>query len=370
MSGLRLGYSFHGFLADVKLDGHGNEISTPDGNATYSWSILWEAQRRGHTVYLMQEDRDWQSFLKFGKSLFSAFSQEKRKLAYQRCLRTSWSFGSEWNDYPELDVLLLEWRFPILGRNTSEMRGLPGYQSDLDRQHELLEHYSGTKTKVVIWDLDHKLELVDEANWLPDAIFETSVEPRDLCVKRTRVEPPFVIDDLLQHPTRPADPKKMLVYIGSRYERDNVIDEWIKPISDEIPGAVRFVGKWDADARRRWPNISFGERVGVAGFAREYGDAVAVPLLAKRSYMEVGFVTPRPWEAVLFGSLPIGFVGHRGIENYSSAVARNADDLFDLVQIYSSNGETIRKIDREEMAHRLQFMDVKNFVDKIEGVMG
>ena len=77
---MRLGYSYWGFLADRKFK-DGVEVSTPDGNAAYSWSILNEAQRRGWDTYLMQKDRDC-DFV-YGESFnpkdaFKSFSQTKR----------------------------------------------------------------------------------------------------------------------------------------------------------------------------------------------------------------------------------------------------------------------------------------------------
>ena len=63
---MRLGYSYWGFLGDYKEDHLGNALSTPDGNASYSWSIIHEAQSRGHEVYLMQQDRDWPAYKRHG----------------------------------------------------------------------------------------------------------------------------------------------------------------------------------------------------------------------------------------------------------------------------------------------------------------
>src|SRR3990172_11105956 len=121
---MRLGYAFHGFLGDYKMDADYQELSTPDGNASYSWSILYEAQRRRHEVWLMQQDRDWPAFQQKGRYDFESFSQEKRFDSYLLSRKARDSF-------PELDVLLLEWRFPIPPRNTPHHVEKPGYQGDL-----------------------------------------------------------------------------------------------------------------------------------------------------------------------------------------------------------------------------------------------
>ena len=375
---MRIGYSYWGFLGDVKLAEDGSVLSTPDGNATYSWSIIWELQRRGHTVYAMQEDRDWPAYRRLGEGLFASFSNEKRASAYQNMKQT---FGSS-EILPELDVLLVEWRFAIPGRNCDEhpFRRGPSWagskpvltfdpakhQPDFFRQMEIMRHYAEKNTKIVVWDLDHKLTEAQEKHWKMDAIFETSHSPRLLSKPRTRVEPPFHIPDLLQHPTLPSDPNRKLVYIGSRYERDDVIDEWLGPVSAKYPGQVEFHGKWDDEAKARWPNISMHQRCTVTDFRRIYGSAGACPLLAKKSYLETGFITPRPWEAILFGTIPVGLGSMKGIDQYTTMVAGDPDDLVDITEVLCDTDQ--RDAGRRYIAEMLDFMDAKHFADKLEAV--
>jgi len=381
---LRIGYSYWGFLGDNKVDNGGAEISAPDGNATYSWSLIWEMQRRGHTVHLMQEDRDWPGWRRWGSGNFAAFSQEKRTEAYTKLLHT---FGSS-EILPELDVLLVEWRFPIVGRNCVQgpspdkflfmmniQEGViaDGFQPDLFRQVQILNHYKGKKTKIIFWDLDHKVEKRDEEYWKPDAIFETSETPLELSMKRTRVEPPFIISDLLQHTTLPADPARKLVYIGSRYERDDIITKWIKPASDRYPNEVEFHGNWLKTAdecRKLWPNVSYNDRCTVKDFRKIYGTAMACPLLAKKSYLESGFITPRVWEALLFGTLPVGLGTAKGIEQYvlDEMIVWDPDDLIHMMDWLPQDEEERRKM-RESNVEKLEFMDARHFVDKVEGVV-
>lgn len=369
---MRLGYSFWGFLGDVKEDAQGNTLSTPDGNATYSWSIIYEAQRRGWGVWSMQQDRDSPAWDRYGRDLFSAFSQDKRSSAYENMMRSNGTW------FPELDVLLLEWRFPIPGRNTPDMKDQVGYQPDLERQQKILDHYRGQNTKIIIWDLDHKLTLKEEMAFSgeiggPDAIFETSIDPLHQMWHRTSVEFPTVVDDLLQLPSGLFSRDQGLVYIGNRYERDEMIDRYIEPISVMFPGIVSFYGNWPNtidECRSRWPGISFHGRVTTRDFHGIYKKTVACPLLAKQSYFDTGFVTPRVWEAILFGTIPIGFEEHLGIHNYCQFVARDSDQLTDYVELLGDMNRLGRMILREEAAHRVKHMDVKFFVDEIERVVG
>lgn len=381
MKGLRVGYSFWGFLGDNKYDTHGNRVSTPDGNATYSWSIIWEAMRRGYTVHAMQDDRDWTGWKIDKEENFASFSKEKRTKMY---LDLKHTFGSS-EIMPELDVLLVEWRFPIPGRNVDLIapgeNGRPPqyfydpfkHQPDWHRQFQILNHYKETKTKIILWDLDHKLEAADESYWNPDAIFETSQTPRRLTMDRTRVEPPFHIPDLLQHPTLPSDPNRKLVYIGSRYERDDVITEWVKPTSNQYPNGVEFHGNWLKtldECKKLWPNVAYHDRCTTKDFRQIYGTAVACPLLAKKSYLETGFITPRPWEALLFGTLPVGLNSAKGIREYTNFIAYDGEDMTTVVEHMSRMDVQHKDECRRELVQKLEFMDAKHFLDKMEAVLG
>lgn len=386
---MRLGYSYWGFLGDRKEDAAGNEISAPDGNATYSWSIIHEARKRGWQVHAMQEDRDRPAFMRSGGN-FAAFSERKRIDAYNGLLQTNGV------TLPELDVLLIEWRFPIFGRNCCSWEGQPcfpstaksgqpimanGYgnnpielQPDLFRQYELLRHYKAKGTKVIFWDLDHKVELRDEEYYKPDAVFEPSFKPKKVLMDRVRTDFPFVVEDLLQFPTLSANPMRKLVYIGSRYERDEVITEWVKPASDKWPGQVEFWGNWlkTIDAcRKLWPNVSYHDRITAKDFRKVYAEAVAVPLLGKKSFLESGLVTLRPMEALLLGTIPIGLSSHAGIDRYvqPGLIAGDGNDMIEVVETLCGLPLKERDRIRKENVEQLSFIDASRFVDKIEDVI-
>ena len=371
---MNIGYSYWGFLGDYKEDTQGKPLSTPDGNASYSWSIIYEAINRGHEVYLMQEDRDWPASARLGIKNFQSFSRDKRFTAYSAARKT---LG---HDFPHLDLLLLEWRFPIPGRNTPLEKAYSGFQPDLERQENLIEYYGRLKTPIIIFDLDHKITYADEAALLKAygpifTIFETSVRPLQTPIPRVRVEIPFVIDDLLQRPLQPVDPKRKLVYVGSRYERDDVIEHWIKPLSDRWPQEIEFFGNWTADynfdeVKAKWPNVKYMDRISMKDFDKAYATAVACPLIAKSSYLQTGFITARLWEALLFGTLPLGLSVHHGIDQYLPAelIAKNPDDLAMLVQILSSMSYERRQELHRRVVEKIRFMDVSHFLDKLESV--
>jgi len=369
---MRIGYLFRGFLADVKLGSDLSEVSTPDGNATYSWSIEHECERRGYKLIPLGTNLDAPAASTMGEDIFAAFSQRKRLLSYERMLARGWSKLSE-RRFPELDLVLIEWRWPIPGRDTPEDRGKAWYQNDLERQQAVLNYYLG-RVPVVVWDLDHKLTLEDECyleHW-GVRVIETAVRPVRGLLPRFRVEPPFVTADLLQHDIDDHRPVYHLGYIGSRYERDGTIDEWIRPITPLGTHRAKFWGKWEpaGEVRQRWPGIKFEGRIGVRGFRDAYSRVAAVPLLAKESYYRCGFITPRPWEALLFGSVPVGLSCHHGVTRYAPYVADSPEELLEHARSLRNVSPIRRRVIREEAVHMLSHMDVRNFVDALEGLVG
>lgn len=379
---MRIGYLFRGFLGDVKLGPDLREVSTPDGNATYSWSIEHECERRGYKLIPLGPNLDAPAAGQLGGGLFSAFSGRKRLLSYERMLVRGWTRLSDVK-LPELDLVLIEWRWPIPGRNTPQDRGSPDYQNDLERQTAVLRHYMKRGIPVVVWDLDHKLQWHEEDMWGLNRIIETAVRPLSRSPRarqgdayhlppRVRVEPPFVTADLLQHDIDERRPSHHLGYVGSRYERDETIDRWIGPITPPRTHRAKFWGKWEPadEVRARWPGITFAGRIGVNGFREAYSRVAAVPLLAKQSYYESGFITPRPWEAVLFGSVPVGLACHLGVYQYVDRVVGHPQGLLDVATELRNVSPIRRRVIREEAAHMLSRVDVRNFVDVLEGLVG
>lgn len=370
---MRIGYLFRGYLADVKMDKAGQEVSTPDGNATYSWSIEHECHRRGYHLIPLGPNLDAPAVLREGEAAFAAFSQKKRVSSYERMIRGGWARLSDLG-FPELDLLLVEWRWPIPGRNTPDDRGRPDFQPDLDRQTEVIRHYSDAGVPIVVWDLDHKFTIDDAEQWEDRVkVIETATRPRQRSiVPATRVEPPTVTADLLQHRMVDRMPTHHFGYIGSRYERDETIDEWIRPITPPGTHRAKFWGKWEPaeDVRQRWPGITFAGRIGVRGFYDAYSRVAVVPLLAKESYYRTGFITPRPWEAILFGTVPVGLACHNDVGQYVPHVARDPEDLLLYAKQVRSLSPVRREVLREEAAHRLSHMDVRNFVDVLERLAG
>lgn len=374
---MRCGYLFWGHLGDKLCD---TARDTPDGNAWYSFSIIKELVERGHTVYGMTLDRDRKCVDAYGEDkVFSSFRKDSRKTAYHCIKWINWDFNTyECYDFPDLDVLLLEWRFLIPERNGPDDYGKPWFQPDFHMQNRVLEYYRGKNTKIIIFDLDYKFEDsfayemgLDKSRTV---IFETAVYPKDGYYKRISVEIPFEMRGNIPLVLSKDDDRE-LCYVGSRYERDDIIEKYIVPYSEERRYKVLFYGNWNKYLdllylEKKWWFIQYHERIGHSSFRRVYSSSIACPLLGKKAYFKNGFMTARILECLYFGSIPIGFREHMGIDRYlpTELIVNDHCELLDCVRFLQ--GLTIREYIylRKSLWERLQFMDCSNFVGKMEAV--
>ena len=399
---MKIGYSFWGYLGDTKYDLQGNKASTPDGNAFYSWSIINKLQEYGHKVYSIMPDRDYSAFchkVENGKHLFDSWCTDQRKLAYTRMIniwdnnnfialdsyytiynmkKNNQLYGYIANFLDKMDIVLHEWRMPIPGRNYN-FEDERDYQPDLDIQECILKYFEErTEKKLIIFDLDYKLNIESLRNLKSGGnnvyVFELGYKWKDYCNAK-HVEIPFdfryinelgIEEDIYGQANN-------LVYVGNRYERDWCIDKYIPT---EING-VKVYGNWKEsgrDSERRWPNIKFGDRVQTRDMPTIYGESKATILLAKKEYLEQHFMTARILEAVFYGCVPL-FIeeyGKETIEKYAGKLApyltvKSKADVIDCIYALEDDNIRIRTI--KYLRKHLEFMDVSNFVNKIYEVM-
>lgn len=383
---MRVGYSYWGFLGDMKFGDDWMLASTPDGNAFYSWSIIHELQKRGHEVYQMMPDRDFNGSMILGNDiLFRSWAKDKRKSAYEDMVKM---FGTRdiakldefqvfmgWDEEccGSLDLVLHEWRMEIPGRNTEDARGTYGWQPDLFFQDCLINYCILHDIKMVIFDLDYKLseEKVNEliGRGLKLKVFElgTKWAGKDWAKK---VYIPFDFKSIYEFkPESFVDDK--LVYVGNRYERDWCIDKYIPTDMD----GVAVYGNWDEggrDSKERWPEIDFRHRLQTCEMRDVYSNSASTILLAKRDYCEFGFMTARVIEALFYCSVPL-FIEEYGdelIEEFAGGAAkyltvRSAGDVkmksSELFTNYAMRCTIINNM-RERVE---KFMDVRFFVDEL-----
>lgn len=393
---MKVGYSYWGFLGDVKLDKDGNKLSTPDGNAFYSWSIIKGLQDRGAEVYQMMPDRDRPGRLIFGlDGMFKNFAQYQRMFAYSEMYKNmyvmvDWKTITKdelkqiWKecDVDKFDVILHEWRMEIPGRNSLDMERSSDWQPDYFIQKALLEFCIEYKVSLIIFDLDYKItkeEYIDIYNKSPLVhLFELG-HKWDGVPNCEHVEIPFSFDELKRgiKPLRENYFVTELIYIGNRYERDEYVDKYI-PNGNDID--ISFYGNWLQpgydDCVKKWPNITFGNRLQAKSIPWYYDRSVCTILLAKDEYYKNGFMTARILEALYYGCLPLFPIeyGKDIIEKYAGAYSKmltvgNKEDVRNIVEYYSNNIDLRNEVIQYLREH-LGFMDYQYITNSIISIGG
>lgn len=373
---MNVGYFFWGHLGD-KLTY--NTIDTPDGNAWYSFVIINELMNCfGENNFVnLSLDRDEYDYSIYSDNIFNSFMKNERINAY-KANRVRWDLDKiEIINPPDLDLIILEWRFPINSRNTLNDRNNKNFQPDLLMQEFILKYYK--KQKIIILDLDYKLTLEDEKKLKEHnniIIFETSNNVKKQVFRRIPVEIPFYMTaKILERKNYNLEIIDDIVYVGSRYERDNMIEKYIIPYSKKHLYKVSFYGNWrkypekfEELMKKGWTEIKYYNRVGHKDFNKIYSSGLACPLLAKDEYNRHGFMTARIQESLFFGCVPIGFKDFFNIEKYlPDFLIVDENNTIDNVIDYIRNSD----IDdlRQKVWNKLEFMDIRYFIDKILEVL-
>lgn len=269
---MRIGYSMWGFLTSGILD-------TPDGSRSYRRPLLDAMQIAGHDLVLLQANRD---LLEAGVDLRGSYQ---------------WDPG-----FPDLDALVLEWRWPLPGRNTTDC-GAAGHTCDLHRQRDLISFYTFDHAlPTVVWDLDRQLSCADPLRARHNVrVAEYALRPTPGAVTL-----PCAVPDALLDTADPAAlaalPRDLsLVYVGNQYDRDDAFTTYVAPAAAKVPH--RVAGKWPrTDA---WPHVRFTGRCRFDEVTAIHRGALTTVLLLPERYASVGHQTSRLFEAVTAGCLPL-----------------------------------------------------------------
>ena len=362
---INVGYFFWGFLGDRKYNKNQELISTPDGNAFYSWSIISELQKRNCIVYLFQ-DRDYSGFVKENEDLFDAFAKYERYCAYNK-IRL---FNDLCHDIDMLDFVLIEWRWEIKGRNDEETRlnDKENWQPDLWMMKNIIEKCNKSQVPFIVFDLDYKLTEEDIKKYNIKYVIELGNKWKENnFVKSKQIKIPFDFSCINEFKLKDKF-ENSLVYIGNRYERDWCIDKYIP---EDLEDCIVY-GNWKEagrDSESRWEKIKFGHRLQTSEMQEVYSNSLATILLAKEEYCEYEFMTARIIEAIFYGCLPFF------IEEYGSEVVREYAGRYSYFLTVDSKENLKQKIEmllndieyRNEiimyLREHLRFMDCKFFVD-------
>lgn len=392
----KIGYSYWGFLGDKKYDGCYKRISTPDGNAFYSWSIIYKLLDADCEVLQVMPDRDKPGYELHGEDLFKAWCQSGRSTAYEGMTKLSddaydlMSFDSPYESYDtakcvkglwdknglcDCNFVLHEWRMLIPGRNDAETEknDHEKWQPDFWLQDLLIEYCIENEVIMLIFDLDYKLT-VDVANSLKDKGLKFGIiELGDKwssyeSFHSIQVEIPFCFDNINEFNVN-SSPETDVVYVGNRYERDWCVDKYFADL-DSTP---KFYGNWleaGRDSAEKWKdtNIEFCKRLHAEEMHDAYSDSICTVLMAKRDYCTHGFMTARLIESVFYGTVPL-FIeefGEETIKKYCGIYSQfltvsSAEDIDYRVNFFKRYRLT-RRLMIEQLREHLSFMDVKNFV--------
>ena len=392
-----IGYSYWGYLGDTKYDIDGNVASTPDGNAFYSWSIIYGLLKAGDKVIQVMPNRDYEGFLKEGDNLFS-WCKERRLFAYNNMLKmpstgytrllSKEQIFQLWDNrlLDKCDAILHEWRMPIVGRNDNPTRlfalkddtsiDFVNYQPDYFIQECLCEYCAKNNIPMIIFDLDYKLNKYT-IDGLPNKdnifIFELG---NKWDTNAMHVEIPFDFGGISEIPVNNTGMlENNIVYVGNRYERDWCIDKYVPT---ELDNVVVY-GNWlesGRDSKKKWPNIKFGKRLQTKDMTRVYNDSVCTLLFAKEEYVKRQFMTARIIESIFYGCVPL-FIeeyGEECIKRYAGVYSSlltvgSKSDVIERTMMFKYNKDLRSNVIyylRERLAG---FMDVRYFVDDIHKVV-
>ncbi|GGU55914.1 hypothetical protein GCM10010211_20930 [Streptomyces albospinus] len=336
---MKIGYSFWGFLGNGVTD-------TPDGGRSHRRPFIDALLARGHDIVFLQADRDR---LEAGEDLGGAYAFD--------------------DGFPDMDVLFLEWRWAITGRNTT-VCGSEGHTCDLHRQAQLINHYTVRhRMPTVIWDKDRTLRA--ESVWRRTAhtrVCEAALAPTHGA--HSLLFP--VAEDLLAQ----ADPLALaarprdlaLGYVGNQYDRDESFDRFFAPATARVEHLV--AGKWTKTDR--WPDVRFVGRIPFEAAAGVYGRSLATVLMLPERYAAVGQMTQRIFEAVLAGCLPLAPADIRFADRFVPAelVVRSGSDVLEHLSYLREIAGTQQHADLiAACVDRLRLFGLSKQVDTLESVL-
>jgi len=371
---MRVGYYLWGFLGDKKFNNDGQEITAPDGNTIYSWSIINELQERGNEVTLFH-DRDRIGFNKLGIDLFKSFASKTRFKAYQNCNIINVNSLSD----QIFDYMLIEWRWIMHGRNDfgTKANNPKVFQPDYEDMITLIDYCNTKNIPFIVYDLDYKLTVDDIKRFNIKYIAEPGdkfCKIENLGAKVLRVYQPFdfrFINDVTT--TLKEHPSKDIIYVGNEYERNWAVEKY-------LPKGTDIWGNWlepaHIDSANKFPYLNFHKRVNASELPSIYYDSISTVLLAKKEYAENHFITPRLTESIFYGTVPffIEEFGEKTISKFAGKYSdfltvHNKKEVEKKVKILKKN-YGLRCDIIKYMRVIMSFIDVKFYVNTIESVLG
>ena len=339
----RIGYSFWGYMSDLKLGPDGRFASQPDGNYIYSWAIIDGMLARGYDVVRFGIDRDYEMVNRCGMAAFSSFAMPVRyrdyvaldtpeplkslDSAHEYAQLTEDMLISIWENmgYDDVEFILHEWRMQT-PRNDERARetalnseidyGDYTYTPDLVIQRAVIAFCEKHGIPLVLFDLDYALGPLDACAVMQildghvgilelGHKWELDGDHPDIMVRSWHTNIPFSGMVLREESTPPNVGVRNYdcVYVGNRYDRD---DSMVKFFGGEDAPRLLLCGRWDPEwVHRHLPNAQPTGRIQPYMIRDVYGRSHVTMLLARPEYYRHGFVTARMVEALLGGCIPL-----------------------------------------------------------------
>ena len=317
-------YYHWGHLSDKEVIKNGevlNLISSPEGDSSWLWSILYELNQKNFGIYGVV-DRDKKLVDKWGIDVFKAFSSFKRWQSYNKVNFIGLENALN-NNFPEVDLIMIYYRMKT--KNNQLLKDNEEYSPDLEIQNNILNFYKNKKVKLRILDFDLSMTEEDEKKitdlgYKDVKILDQSLFPNKKLIERETCYIPFLFEDMLQFENPIPNRKNLLSYVGNPYNRWPDFENKLFKLAKNNPGRIYIYGNWLKDEykeiREKNSNVIFNGRIGFNQMREVIGQSCAVPLLATELYKKQGHMTMRILETLLFGSLPIGFSDFNGIKKF------------------------------------------------------
>lgn len=270
MSNYKIGYSFWGFLGDGVVD-------TPDGGRSHRIVLINELIRRKCKLFMLQKNRDLEEAGEDYSNNLIIFDE----------------------GFPDIEVLFLEYRWKIPGRNCGISKDSLGYCPDLDRQEELIRHYSLKRIPILIWDKDQQLTHEDETNIVTSNyfIFEPSLLPskgRGMLLFPVDISKIQSAQYNLHYYSKMTKDIK-LIYIGNQYDRDESFEKYYDLVGKMLKTEIQVYGKWTKIDKFYYSK--FHGRVAYSQTASLYKRSLACIAIAPKRYYLSGQFTQRIFES-------------------------------------------------------------------------
>lgn len=351
---MRIGVSYWGYLGN-------GIVNSPDAGRFYRPMYIKALLNKGHEIYIMQQHRDITTILDSSLNFCEHLHGDS---------------------LPKLDVLYLEWRWPIEGRNVNCGK-ISDYTPDLDRQTELMEYYHNrTDTKIIIHDEDRKLTFDEELKWSKAIIADWSLILKYQTRKRIRMMFPYDYNRLSEIlPTGDYNKNYLYNYIGNNYERDYQFKNYIGDISRFYSGKVNVWGNWTKyenqyrELRKKYPYVCFHDRVDWLSAIELRKQFACEVYLSKDEYAQYGCLSPRYIENIHYKVpilMPEEFYGSKLFVNDNMLLKKDkyqiVAKIFEISQLYNFERSQLIYNQTQKFIECKKYFDIKVFCNIFEKV--